>query len=240
MPALRAADVDLWTFNLAALEGAITRRALAALSAQERDRFSRLVSPESARLTCLRRGVLRLLLASYTGRPAPELAIDSAALEKPVIATGPPFGVSNNGTWAAIAIGSDDACLGVDVEGTIDPKRADHLARRAFSAEERAELAALDDPLRAAAILRLWTCKEAWAKALGQGLHADLTGVTLAPAGPGLVAETAPDRPERLWRVWTSHEACPDATLTIIAEGDRPGLQPRSFGADDLAALDTA
>jgi phosphopantetheine--protein transferase-like protein len=60
--------------------------------------------------------------------------------------------------------------LGVDAERIDRNIEVENLARRFYSREEADALAALPEPLRRAAFLRVWTCKEAVLKALGARL----------------------------------------------------------------------
>jgi 4'-phosphopantetheinyl transferase len=60
--------------------------------------------------------------------------------------------------------------LGVDIERIDRRIEIEDLARRFFSAAEADALEALPVPVRAAAFVRLWTCKEAVLKALGLGI----------------------------------------------------------------------
>ena len=75
--------------------------------------------------------------------------------------------------------------VGIDVEriepGAEPPVRVLHPA-------ERAALARLPAPERAAAFATIWTCKEAYGKALGLGLAHDPAAyeVRLGPAGPAI------------------------------------------------------
>ncbi|OWY37140.1 hypothetical protein CEK28_18420 [Xenophilus sp. AP218F] len=82
------------------------------------------------------------------------------------------FNLSHSGGWAALAIGRG-APVGVDLETRLlPPERALALARRYFSAAEQAWLAAAPDSQRAWRFRCLWSRREAWGKALGEGLSA--------------------------------------------------------------------
>jgi len=94
---------------------------------------------------------------------------------RPDWAGGPSFSVAYTGTLALIAIADDDdgAAVGVDVEGGL-PGGGEPLALAAaagFHARERAAIAsAATAAERDARFLRLWTLKEALAKAAGGGI----------------------------------------------------------------------
>ncbi|MER6141218.1 4'-phosphopantetheinyl transferase superfamily protein [Streptomyces sparsogenes] len=61
--------------------------------------------------------------------------------------------------------------IGVDVEPAGRPMRYADVGRRLCAPAEHAALAPLPEPERARALLRLWTLKEAYTKALGQGMR---------------------------------------------------------------------
>lgn len=61
--------------------------------------------------------------------------------------------------------------IGVDVEATGRPMRYDDVGRRLCAPAERAALAKLAEPERERLLLRLWTLKEAYTKALGCGMR---------------------------------------------------------------------
>lgn len=95
--------------------------------------------------------------------------------------------------------------IGVDLESTSRRVEIEDLARRFFSSGEADALSALPASLRPAAFLRLWTCKEAVLKAIGQGLSFGLDRVAFGlddqgvPTGiAGLAAEAGPAED---WRI---------------------------------------
>jgi 4'-phosphopantetheinyl transferase len=81
--------------------------------------------------------------------------------------------------------------LGVDIERIDRDVDVGGLSRRFFAVAEADALDALPETLRAEAFVRLWTCKEAVLKALGEGLAFGLDRVALALDGAGVPAELA-------------------------------------------------
>lgn len=96
---------------------------------------------------------------SQAGVSAPIFA--ETPLGKPYLPEHPQlhFSLSHAGDWAVCAVG--DAPLGVDVE---QPRCTMKIAKRFFSPDELPETEDKDF------LLRLWTAKEAFVKALGGGL----------------------------------------------------------------------
>lgn len=95
------------------------------------------------------------------GIPASSQSFDQTSLGKPFLRENPHlhFSLSHSGPWAVCAVG--DAPLGVDVEL---PRCTMEIAQRFFHPSELPETEDKDF------LLRLWTAKEAFVKAMGGGL----------------------------------------------------------------------
>ena len=121
------------------------------------------------------------LLAAYTGCDAADLRFDRGAHGKPSLRSPATlqFNLSHSGGALLVAI-SRDQPLGVDLESLARQRPGLELARRFFDGEEADALARLGAPRQHAAFLRLWSCKEAVVKALGQGLSFGLARLRFA------------------------------------------------------------
>lgn len=122
------------------------------------------------------RGLLRALLGHYLAQPPAEVRLRLGASGKPSLdAPDPPlyFNVSHSGDWALVALARDTE-LGVDVEAARPLPDLIALAQRFFSPREAAELLGLDAARRECAFFRIWTRKEAFVKATGEGIVAGL------------------------------------------------------------------
>ena len=95
------------------------------------------------------------------GIPREAQSFETSPLGKPFLKNHPHihFSLSHSGQWAACAVG--DAPLGVDVE---QPRCTMEIAKRFFRPDELPETENKDF------LLRLWTAKEAFVKAIGGGL----------------------------------------------------------------------
>lgn len=162
------------------------------LSTDERTRCERFRRPADAQRYVLARGGLRLLLAQNLGADPRQLRFTVGPHGKPALAGGDGgdwrFSVSHSHGLVLLALGRGGRELGVDVE-RVDPARAVlPLAARFFLPPEHAALAAEPDAApRTAAFFRLWTRKEACAKADSRGL-----ATVLPHAGPSPLAPTPP------------------------------------------------
>ena len=120
----------------------------------------------------------RPVLARYAGLAADALTLTTDSYGKPhlaaPIALG--FNLSHCGDVVLLAI-ARGLEPGVDVEALRPRPRVLQLARRYFTADEAAALAALPVDDREPAFYRLWTAKEAVLKALGRGLSFGLDRV---------------------------------------------------------------
>ncbi|MEV1024797.1 4'-phosphopantetheinyl transferase superfamily protein [Streptomyces sp. NPDC050264] len=106
---------------------------------------------------------------------------------RPALADAPDvhFSLSHSGDLALVALAP--AAVGADVEELTSPAAAEDLTS-VLHPRERAELAALEDPLeRRLAVSRAWVRKEAYLKGIGTGLSrpTDLDYVGTLPNSPG-------------------------------------------------------
>jgi 4'-phosphopantetheinyl transferase len=106
---------------------------------------------------------------------------------------------------ALIAVASGRT-IGVDLERVRSDLAADEIARRFFSASERAALDSFPSELKSEAFFRCWTRKEAFIKAIGEGLSypLDAFDVTLGPDEPARVLRVGDDPAEAAR--WTIHD----------------------------------
>lgn len=152
------------------------------------------------------RGMLRNVLATLLDCPIGEIKFAFSPRGKPSLAAHPElhFNLAHSGDLALIAV-SRLGPLGVDVEHLRDFKDAEAIANRFFSTGESAGLHALPAELRTAAFFHLWTRKEAWLKATGEGIGNSLREVEVS---------FRPDEPARIVglfgnadaaRLWTLH-----------------------------------
>lgn len=114
---------------------------------------------------------LRQILGTWMDISPVDVAFDTGWNGKPEIkdAAGPSFSISHSGRRALIAM-THSAPVGIDIEQQRDRKLDRKTAQRFFAAGEAAALKTLSDNAHARAFTRLWTFKEAFIKATGEGL----------------------------------------------------------------------
>jgi 4'-phosphopantetheinyl transferase len=188
-------EVQLWIFPLhpASDDGTLlapdeTRRAAAFHFERDRDRY------------VAGRAMLRRVLGVCLGRDAASLRFHYGPSGKPSIDGDLSFNFSNADDLGALAIAPFE--LGVDIERVRVIK--EDVAGRFFAADEVARLRALPAPRQTEAFFNCWTRKEAYVKAIGEGLMVPLDqfSVTLAPDEPARFLRVGddPDEADR-WRL---------------------------------------
>lgn len=136
------------------------------------------------------RGVLRLLLGEYLGRPATDIGFDYGEFGKPVLAheAGWHFNVAHSGDYALLAIANGYE-VGVDIEKFRASAELASLARMVLSRSETALWQTLSDEDRMRAFFATWTGKEAVAKAVGQGLRLEFPKLDIGSMHPNRHAD---------------------------------------------------
>jgi 4'-phosphopantetheinyl transferase len=163
------------------------------LSDAERERASRFVFDRDRRRFIVSRARLRQLLAARLGVPPESVEFTYGAHGKPAIVLGPAdpdlrFNVSHCNDLAVYAF-SYGLDVGVDVEAVRALPDADRIAARFFSPREKEAYRALDSRDKPLGFFNCWTRKEAFIKALGDGLGHPLDSfdVSLAPDKPAAI-----------------------------------------------------
>jgi 4'-phosphopantetheinyl transferase len=225
------------TFAGNAIEIALTRldprpeavRALAGwLSIEERRRAARFEFDRDRRRFIVARGRLRELLALRLMTHPRKVELVCASNGKPSLAQSPGvadwrFNVSHSGEMAvyAFSVGQE---VGIDVEAIRQVPDADAIVAGFFSRHEQAAYLALDPGEKMLGFFNCWTRKEAFVKALGDGLSHPLDGfdVSLAPREPARILRVGqmPGH-EAGWRL-DSFSPSPGFVAAVVAEHHGP------------------
>jgi len=166
--------VDVWAFDLLAPDER-AENAYDLLSEDERQRAERFHFPADRRRFGMARASLRLVLGEYLEVAPKRLAFEYSEYGKPKLSwpnTDLRFNASRSHERALIACARGRE-IGVDIECIRHDLEVDDLAQRFFSVAENQRLRAVPHDVRHLEFLRCWTCKEAYAKALGKGLSLD-------------------------------------------------------------------
>jgi 4'-phosphopantetheinyl transferase len=217
-------QAHVWRVSLRPDEARLARLE-AHLSLEERARAARFRFPRDRTAFVAGRGAQREILARYTGVSASAIAYRATAygklaLDGPAAAAGLRFNVSNSGDLALVAVTLDRE-VGVDLEVLREMPDGMDIARRFFSAPENEVFAALPAEARDAAFFACWTRKEAYIKAVGEGLSMPLDrfDVAFAPGQPPRLLATRGDESEASrWTMLELHPA-PGYVAALVVEG---------------------
>jgi 4'-phosphopantetheinyl transferase len=185
---LAAEEIHIWQSTLDVGEEQ-ARRWSRLLSEDEREQAARFRFERHRLRYIAGRAQLRMLLARYLDASPAELVFSYGLNGKPSLpAPAPHFNLSHSGALALYAV-TADAEVGVDVE-LYDPSFPNlGIPERFFAPDEVRALRALPEELQPRGFLELWTRKEAFIKARGDGLSLalDSFSVTLGRDRPSLV-----------------------------------------------------
>jgi 4'-phosphopantetheinyl transferase len=174
--------IHLWTIDLDA--PARVPSFLGTLSGEERERADRFKTTELRLRFIVAHGATRNILARYAGADPAALRFERTAFGKPFVAGGTlSFNLSHSDGLAVCAVAAEGQ-LGVDVERFRPIADADAIVNRFFAEGEVRRYAGLDESDREAAFFSTWTRKEAFVKAIGDGLQCPLGSfeVDIAPS----------------------------------------------------------
>jgi len=201
------------------------------LSPDEQERARRFRFDRHRRRFATTRGVLRTLLGSYLTVDPRSVRFRYSDKQKPALDETLPqgnlqFNVSHSEELALIAF-TRSREIGVDVERVQPDSDVESTAKHFFSDSEREMLASLPASERHAAFFRCWTRKEAFIKAIGEGMSMPLAqfDVSLAPGQPAELLATRPDPKEKQrWSMWTL-DAGPEYAAALVVEGKNKDMR---------------
>ena len=204
------------------------------LSTDERNRASKFYFERDKRGFIIGRGMLRMLLGAYLDCEPRQLEFCYGDHGKPALVQKPAngkilhFNVSHTKELAVFAF-SWNRELGIDVEYIRIMQDADQIAKRFFSAREYKVLQTLPASQKMQGFFNCWTRKEAYLKALGDGLARPLDEfeVSLLPGEAASLLHVV-GRPEEIsrWRL-EAFTPAPGYVAAIAGEGPNWLLQLR-------------
>ena len=193
------------------------RASAALLSDAERQRASRFAFDRDRRRFTVARARLRQLLAARLGVQPESVELVYGERGKPALArrcaaSDLRFNMTHCGEVAVYAFAPGRE-IGVDVEAVRAIRDADDIAARFFSRRENDAYLALDPCDKPLGFFNCWTRKEAFIKALGEGLYhpLDRFDVSLAPGEPARILRVGNTPGDRCG--WTLHSFLPEPGL---------------------------
>ena len=148
------------------------------LTPDEQARVDRFVYREERHVRLVARASLRLLLAEFTGVPAPDFRFRYNDYGKPFVQDPPEyvgvrFNVSHTKDLIAVYISADHE-VGVDVESVRPMSDLCSIAERFFAPPEVDDLRTRENESATQRFFQYWTLKESYIKACGMGLSLPL------------------------------------------------------------------
>jgi 4'-phosphopantetheinyl transferase len=172
------------------------------------------------------RGALRTLLAAYLGTRPEQVTFSYGPRGKPFLAPQQDlyFNLSNSDEMALVAfvLGRE---IGADIEYLKPMPDCEQIAERFFSESERVVLRGIPAERKEEAFFNCWTRKEAYLKAVGEGLAAPLDSfdVTLAPGEPPRMLTLKGDAEAAAKWLFEHLRPAPDYIGAIAIEREREG-----------------
>lgn len=228
------ATVDVWVAPLD-VPAPVLDRLAAVLSPVERRRADAYRSASDARRFSAGRGWLRHVLGAVLGLDPAAVPVSEGPGKPRLLGAGPHrFNVSHAGDLAVVAVASFE--VGVDVEDARSGRRWSDLAPVACSPGEAAALAELPEGEQEEAFLAVWTAKEAYLKATGEGLAVPPERVVVGRPAPGVHTAVRVGDGEPRWWVRPLRPA-EGYVGAVAAEGTRWGVRLRPTSVLDPRPL---
>lgn len=179
------------------------------LSRDEQERAARFHFAADRRRFEAGRGLLRRTLGHYLGAIPAGLRFTYGPYGKPALqgehaAAQLEFNLSHSGGWALLGL-TRGAAIGVDLERERHLSDHANIAHSNFAPAEQADLLALPPAARLSAFFATWTRKEAYVKAVGNGLavRLDEFEVSVDPSQPAALRSVGGSRQAaRDWTFW--------------------------------------
>ncbi|HYG61106.1 MAG TPA: 4'-phosphopantetheinyl transferase superfamily protein [Thermoanaerobaculia bacterium] len=228
--ALPAGEIHVWKVDLNPPAHRVEQLGRL-LAPDEWERANRFRFDRHRRQYAVGRGALRMLLGAYTGLPPQGVRFSYGPRGKPFLAPEQAgdlqFNLSNSDEMALVGFvrGLE---IGVDLEFMKPMSDLEQISERFFSVPERRVLRNLPEEQKPEGFFNCWTRKEAYLKAVGEGLAVPLDSfdVTLAPGEPARMLAVEGDA-ERATRWFYHHLRPAQDYIGAIALEDPEGREWR-------------
>jgi len=221
---LKNDNVDVWCVSLEVDKSCLSSLQQS-LSEDERMKAGRMRFKNKRDDYVAARGLLRLIIAAYLKEKPERLGFQYGPHGKPELAkefigTGLTFNMSHSHGLAVYGVGHKRV-LGVDIEKIRSDMSFTKIAKRFFSPLEFETLQKLPAEQQKQGFFTCWTRKEAYIKAIGQGLFFPLNrfDVSLVPGEPAaLLADRKDPRQVSRWTI-VNLDVDPNYAAALVVEG---------------------
>ena len=208
------------------------------LTTEERRRAQRYCFQKGRRQFVVARGVLRRIIALYTELHPATLTLTSNRYGRPSLSSDSnpaelEFNLSHSGNLVLYAF-SRGRAVGIDIEAVRKEIATLNIAENFFSPDEVAALKAVPADMRTAAFFNCWTRKEAFIKAVGEGLSYPLHNfsVSLAPhEEAALLSVRGDQRAAARWKIYALEPGA-GYSAAVIAENPPFSLREWEYVCD--------
>lgn len=174
-PTLGDSETHVWLLDLIKLQLQKSELSML-LVANEQERVARFKFDRDRRQYTITRGMLRLLLGAYLQADPRAFQFTYNPWGKPSLPTELHFNVAHSHNFAMIAFNLNCA-LGVDIEWIRPSISTQNLMQIVLTDTEIQVFSSMQPNQRSLAFFQAWTRKEAYVKALGQGLSIPLNNL---------------------------------------------------------------
>ncbi|MDJ0688795.1 MAG: 4'-phosphopantetheinyl transferase superfamily protein [Xenococcaceae cyanobacterium MO_188.B32] len=210
---LTSEEVHVWRANLD-LSVTEVEELTKILSTDEREKANKFRFEEHRRRSIVTRGRLRQILANYLNISAEEILFEYSDRGKPNLSQhldrdNLQFNVSHSQNLALYAFTYQNR-VGIDLEYFRSTNDAVQIARRFFAPQEYELISSLEKDRQREVFLHIWTIKEAYLKATGEGLSGSLDAVQVSFQGEQPVGLAAVDGNSPQAANWLVHSFVPE------------------------------
>jgi len=192
------ADLKAWSKHAENLESI--------LSEEERERLDKLKVIDKREEFLCSRGILRIILSGYIAQDPRDLPLKHSPTGKPFLPQARiQFNLSHSGDIFACGICINNQ-IGLDIQEIYPISSLDRIINNFFSSTEIQYLATLPSrELYQEHFFAIWVAKEAYLKAVGDGIQESFNQHSIIPESPDLssfrLEHPAPKRDELVWTI---------------------------------------
>jgi 4'-phosphopantetheinyl transferase len=197
------------------------------LSRDEIDRLERLKIQQKAENFLSSRGILRLILSSYLDTDPQRLLIKTSPAGKPYLPNSAvSFNISHSSDYLLAGV-TLKSRIGIDIQEIYPISNPERIIQHYYSPSEQDYLNSLPTREYQEGFFAIWTAKEAYLKAIGDGFQESPAGLSTIP-GPGshstfLLDHPGADQKNPLWTI-LSLEIARNYQAALAVEGAVPEI----------------
>ena len=224
-PALGTDEVHVWCVKVNEVASGPSKMGCI-LSVEEREKAARLRFDRDRRRFVIRHVMLRIVLARYLDEEPAALRFLFGPHGKPMLGDGGDkaalsFNMSHSADIALCAV-TRNRRVGLDVEWCLRKVDDVEMAGWCFSTREAETLRELPVGRQVHAFFALWTCKEAYLKAVGRGMSFPMNEVEVSLSGGSRPKLESIGGSNSAARRWSCRQLMPveDYDAAVVAEGN--------------------